>query len=264
MISFQKENPLVNKIKSVLFSIGNRIDNNNNPDMEQNGEGKFLKGFLSSFNRKVTVFDVGANIGHYSEIIINNCSSINLDYELHLFEPTKSCFEEITRKFKDDKKVILNNFGVSDSDGSTKIFYDAEQSGFASLYQIDLKHENISMNKSEEIIIKRLESYLIEKKISKIDLLKIDIEGHELFAFKGLGKYLSADFINAIQFEYGGANLDSHTSLKDIYTVLQPAGFDIYKIMKNGLEKREYSGRIDNFQYANFVALSRDFFKKIK
>lgn len=262
MISYTKENPLVAKIKSVLFALGNRIDNNNNPDMESNGEGKFLNGFLGSFNKGITIFDVGANIGHYSEIIIDNCASRGLNYELHLFEPTKSCFEVITKKFSSNSNVVLNNFGVSDSDTASTIFYDNEQSGFASLYQRDLKFQNIDMNKSEEIILKRLDAYIEEKKITKLDLLKIDIEGHELFAFKGLGKYLDAKFINAIQFEYGGANLDSHTSLKDIYSLLQAAGFDVYKIMKKSLEKREYSDRMENFQYANYVALSRDFIRK--
>ncbi len=262
MIAFQKENQLLEKIKSVLFTINNRLDNNNNPDIDTNGESKFLDRFLNSFDKGITVFDVGANIGHYSEIIVNSCAYRSLNYEIHLFEPTKSCFTELTNKFGQNPRLVLNNFGVSDSEGSTTIFYDTEKSGFASLYQRNLKHENISMDQQEEIVIKRLDAYIEENKITKIDLLKIDIEGHELFAFKGLGKYLNSDFISAIQFEYGGANLDSHTSLKDLYTLLQPAGFDIYKIMKKGLEKREYTGRIENFQYANYVALSKGFVRK--
>lgn len=264
MISFQKENPLLEKIKNILFTINNRFDNNNNPDIDTNGESKFLDRFLTSFDKGITVFDVGANIGHYSEIIVNRCSHINLNYEIHLFEPTKSCFAELTGKFGNNPNLYLNNFGVSDKDGSSTIFYDAEKSGFASLYQRNLQHENITMNNHEEIIIKRLDGYIDEKKTSHIDLLKIDIEGHELCAFKGLGRYLNSGFITAIQFEYGGANLDSHTSLKDFYSVLEPAGFEIYKIMKNGLEKKNYTGRIENFQYANFVALSKEFIRSLK
>jgi len=262
MISFQKENPLVEKIKSVLFTINNRLDNNNNPDIDTNGESFFLNGFLNSFDDKVTVFDVGANIGHYSEIISERCCERNLKYDLRLFEPTASCFDELKRKFAGNNGISLNNFGVSDSEKKTVIYYDTQKSGFASLYQRNLSHENINMNKSEEIIIRRLDSYIEETGIRHIDLLKIDIEGHELFAFKGLGKFLNSTFITAIQFEYGGANLDSHTSLKDIYSLLEPAGFEIYKIMRSGLLKRKYSGRMENFQYANFIALSGGFRKK--
>jgi methyltransferase, FkbM family len=262
MISINKENLLKHKLLNVLFTISNRIENNNNPDIDTNGESIFLKRFLTSFNKGITIFDVGANIGHYSEIIINNCAEKNINYNLHLFEPTKSCFAELTAKFKNNEDVALNNFGVSDSDGISTIYYDNEKSGFASLYKRDMKQEKVEMNKSEAIVLKRLDAYIEENKIPNIDLLKIDIEGHEIYAFKGLGKYLSGNFISAIQFEYGGTNVDSHTLLKDIYSMLEPAGFEIYKIMKTGLEKREYTGRMENFQYANFVALSKSFVKK--
>lgn len=84
----------------------------------------------------------------------------------------------------------------------------------------------------------------------------INSKRHEVSSFRGLGEFLNAKFINAIQFEYGGANLDSHTSLMEISSLLTNAGFDLYKIMPNYLEKRTYEPRMENFQYANYVALS--------
>jgi len=262
MIPIIKENAAINRLKSILFTLGNRLDNNNNADIDSNGEALFLHRLLGSYKGNITVFDIGANIGHYSEIIVDYCSTNNLNCELHLFEPTNSCFAELVNKFGKNNSVHLNNFGVSDEERASKIYYDKEQSGFASLYKRDLKHENISMDKSEDISLQRLDTYIESEGIEKIDLLKIDIEGHELVAFKGMGKYLSPDFITAIQFEYGGANLDSHTTLKDFYDVLESAGFEIYKIMKKGLEKRGYITRMENFQYSNFVALDKRILNK--
>ncbi len=181
---------------------------------------------------------------------------------MHLFEPTKSCFETIFQKFKDDINIFLNNFGVSNEDGEGTIFYDREQSGFASLYQRNLDAYNLELNQSESIKLKRLDSYIERNNIGHIDFIKIDIEGHELKAFEGLGKFLHSEFIDYIQFEYGGANLDSHSNLMDFYEILESKGFKIAKIMSKGLEIREYHPRMENFNYANYVAVSKKFIEE--
>ena len=152
--------------------------------------------------------------------------------------------------------MFLNNFGASDKNCEATIFYDKEQSGLASLYRRNLNAYNLELSKSESIKLKRLDNYIDEKSISHIDFIKIDIEGHELRAFEGFGKYLNGNFVDYIQFEYGGANLDSHTSLMELYNFLENRGFKIAKVMKNGLEIRKYSPFMDNFNYANYVAIS--------
>ena len=102
-------------------------------------------------------------------------------------------------------------------------------------------------------------AYYIEKNsIEHIDLLKIDVEGHEIKSLMGFGKYLNSNFIDYIQFEYGGANLDSHTNLLDFYDLLLPAGFKITKIMNGYLELRDYNPRFDNFVYCNYIAVSKN------
>jgi len=208
------------------------------------------------------VFDIGANVGEYSSMLLDNSKSHNVELNLHLFEPTKSCFEIISKKFGSKNNVTLNNFGVSDSNTTAQIFYDKEQSGLASLYQRNLDSYNLQLNQSEEIILKRIDEYIEEKNIKHVDFIKIDIEGHELKAFYGFGNYLNDDFVDYIQFEYGGANLDSHSSLMEIYKFFEKRGFSIAKIMPNGLEVRKYSPFMDNFMYSNYVAISNKVLKQ--
>lgn len=207
------------------------------------------------------MFDIGANVGEYSFMLLENSQRHGVDLELHLFEPTKSCFGVISKKFGSKNNVTLNNFGVSDCNATAKIFYDKEQSGLASLYQRNLDSYGLQLNQSEEITLIRIDEYIEQKKIKHIDFIKMDIEGHELKAFHGFGKYLNSDFIDYIQFEYGGANLDSHTSLLEIYEVLEKNNFVIAKIMPNGLEIRDYKPFMDNFQYSNYVAISKRLIK---
>ena len=72
---------------------------------------------------------------------------------------------------------------------------------------------------------------------------------------------MNGDFIDYIQFEYGGANLDSHSSLMEIYKLLSDNGFKVTKVMPNGLEIREYAPFMDNFNYSNYVAISEKVIK---
>jgi len=244
------------RLNSILFTLYNRLENNNNADFHINGEERFLDDYLQSLSGTVTLFDVGANVGGYSEILIEKCRNKQLCYSLHLFEPTASCFEVLKKKFSSDSNIKLNNVGVSDVETTAEMYYDTEQSGFASLYKRDLSSAHTVMDKQETITLRRLDEYIESNTIQQIDFLKIDIEGHELAAFRGLGKYLRADFIRAIQFEYGGANLDSGTTLRQLYQLLTGAGYQLFKIMKHGIEHRTYHVRMENYQYANYVALS--------
>ncbi|MBI2427782.1 MAG: FkbM family methyltransferase [Ignavibacteriales bacterium] len=257
-------NAVRERLRSVLFTLFNRLENNNNADFHTNGEKYFLYDYFRSLHAEVVLFDIGANIGGYSEVLIDVCKRKALQYHLHLFEPTQACFATLQQKFSHDQHVSLNNVGVSDANSTSEIFYDAEKSGFASLYQRDLSSMNVSMNKKETIALVRLDTYLSDHNVQRIDFLKIDIEGHELAAFRGLGTYLNAGFIKAIQFEYGGANLDSGTTLKQIYQLLQSSGFRIFKIMKHHIERRPYELKMENYQYANFVALSPKYFPDIR
>jgi FkbM family methyltransferase len=249
----------LSRLRSILFTLFNRLENNNNADFHTNGEKHFLNDFIHTLHGDIVLFDVGANVGGYSKILIDLCKQHHLHYTLHLFEPTQSCFATLKQLFTSEERIHLNNVGVSDARLSTEIFYDAEQSGFASLYKRDQSLMNVQMNKSETISLVRLDEYISQNNIQRIDFLKIDIEGHELAAFRGLGKYLNGDFIKAIQFEYGGSNLDSGTTLRQLYHELENGGFTIFKVMKKGIEQRTYRLSMENYQYANYVALSKTF-----
>lgn len=260
MINIKNENKIIRKLKNILLKIVNYLDNNNNTNFKTNGEEKFIDGFFSIYrNSKIIIFDIGGNVGNYSAIIFKKCKEYKIDYTLHIFEPTKSCFSILNEKFGANKSIILNNFGLSNVNTKTSIYYDEENSGLASLYRRNLKAYNIRLDKSEIIDLKRLEDYINKRKIPRIDFLKIDIEGHELFAFKGFGPYLSSKFITAIQFEYGGANLDSHTTLIEIYTLLEGRGFEIFKIKPKYLERRKYHPHMENYFYSNYIAISKEF-----
>jgi len=260
MLHVRKKNLFRKKIRNIIFLLYNWVENNNDAEFATNGEKRFLNSLINTLLDSLTIFDIGANIGKYSEIIIEECNSKKLKYDLHIFEPSKKAFEILEAKFSKDKNIYLNNFGVSDSERDAEIFFDKEGSSLASLYQRKDSSGKLLLDKKDVIHLKRLEGYIRERSIKKIDFLKIDIEGHELSAFRGLGEFLNPSFIKAIQFEYGGTNFDSKTSLRELYSLLEPKGYTIFKIIKNHIEKRNYELKMENFQYSNYAALAEDLF----
>ncbi len=228
------------KIIQKLLSLTYKLDNSGNCDMAKNGELKFLERFSREFPSP-TVFDVGANIGEYSNIIRSPKS------EIHLFEPQKSCLPYLTG--------IVNNFGLGEQNETVEMYKLGDKDTLASLYNRNLDFHGLKMEETETIELRRGDEYIEANGVNHINLLKVDVEGHEIPALKGFGKYLNPSFIDYIQFEYGGANLDSHTTLMDFYNLLIPRGFKIAKIMPSKLEVRDYNPRYDNFVYANYVAL---------
>jgi len=251
---------LKRKIRDFAWKTFNKIEKNGVGEFAENGEKCFVdslfKGFKQTGTQK-TIFDIGANVGQYSEMLSRMAEFHAVEINIHLFEPTKKCFAELTAKFAHSDHITLNNTGISNVKGTSEIYYDKEESEGASLYQRNLRFYNVQMDKREVIKLRRLDDYIEEKGIAHIDFLKMDIEGNELKALEGLGQYLKPDFIDFLQFEYGGANLDSHTSLMDLYQLLTDRGFLVAKVMPGGLETRNYAPFMENFQNANYMAVAK-------
>lgn len=91
---------------------------------------------------------------------------------------------------------------------------------------------------------------------SEIDLFKMDIEGHE---YSLLNSIAPSDLINinAIQFEFGGANIDSRTYFRDFWNLLSDY-FTIYRMTKFGLAKIARYREIDEtLMTTNYLCVKR-------
>ncbi len=74
---------------------------------------------------------------------------------------------------------------------------------------------------------------------------------------KSFEEYLNFNFISFIQFEYGGTYLDAHITLKEVYDLLIANNFLVGKLLPKGVEIREYRDYMENFNYSNYVAISK-------
>ncbi len=182
-----------------------------------------FKLFSNLVKKNMTVIDVGANKGCFSLLsakLMGDCGRVLS------FEPEPENCSWILRSIKVNnyKSISLFQLALSDSDGTAEL-YIGEKSGFHSLLpQLDKpKPEKMT------VIQKRLDTVLSENKISKVDLIKIDVEGAELQVLKGAVEIIKQN--NNLKII-----LDLHpqkgVDIYEIYDFLLKYGYKLYRIGK--------------------------------
>jgi FkbM family methyltransferase len=174
------------------------------------------------------VFDVGANVGVFSIWFSRLCGT----GKVFSFEPTKKTFTFLQKNIalNNIKNITPINAAVSDVDGRVEFLehrYSDEQNFI----------EKRSTSSTRSVPSIRLDTYMDEKKVSKIDFLKIDTEGAELLVLQSLGKHI--EDVKHIYFEYNEKNNGRYGYTgKDLICFLDKNEFDIF-LPKS--EKKELS-----------------------
>jgi len=121
-------------------------------------------------------FDIGANVGLYSLSIAHQGRGV----EIHAFEPVPDTVldfkDNLSRNGLDDR-IILNQLAVADADGLVYITSDYHSSNY-------LTDPESTQNKLE-VRCTKVDTYVRDKCIQRIDFLKVDVEGKELSVLKG-------------------------------------------------------------------------------
>ena len=201
--------------------------------------------------------DIGGNVGNYTAELRAACPQL----EIHTFEPSATNLKKLHARFDGDPLVTLVPRALSDEIGAATLFSDVPGSGLGSLTRRNLDHLNIAFDESEDIRITRFEDYWTSTLGGRpLDLVKIDIEGHELNAFRGFGKAL--DQVHVLQFEFGGCNIDTRTFFRDFWYFFKDRDFAIYRVTPIGLQHLSYYRESDEFfSTTNYVAASRKHLK---
>lgn len=219
------------------------------------GEAKALRATLGDARAPV-LFDVGANVGEWTRA----AKTVSPDATIHAFEPSQVHRTHFTGNTKDLGDVHLSACALSAEAGSATLYKDAEVTGLASLTQRDLSHLGVEMDRTETVALRTLDDYCAEAGVTHIDFLKIDVEGHELDVLIGAQGMLGSGNIGAVQFEFGGCNVDTRTFMRDFHQLFDAHGYALHRIRPNGALSpvgayREYH---EQFATTNLIALPQD------
>lgn len=194
----------------------------------------------------LTIFDVGANIGEWAKMTRDR----HPEAAIHCFEPVPSVFKTLVKNTI-DASVMPNPFGLSAACEIRDMLFSADNDRLTTPC-MELARENPEV---VPLIMLSGDEYCRSRKVERIDLLKIDTEGHEFQVLKGLERMLTDGNIAMIQFEYGYANVLTKDLLIDFYKLLKPLGFEIGLQTPNGVAFREYTLIHETFQAPNYVAV---------
>jgi FkbM family methyltransferase len=227
----------------------------------ESGEKYFINTFLTDrLSRKTNpvLFDVGANIGKYTESLFKSFPHA----KIYAFEPNPNSFALVQKNLNklSTDNIQLFSLGLSSSE-EPKIMTSYENntsSSHTSLHsevftEFHHSHNNVQITAR----FTTLDSFCEQQKINHIDLLKIDTEGHELEVLRGAKEMILSKKIDCIQFEFGECHVYSRVFLRDFYNALP--NYTMFRLLPKHLKPLgEHSPHHEIFRFQNIIALKND------
>lgn len=218
-------------------------------DIRGNGEAWFIRTHLPS---SPLVIDAGAHNGLYAQSVID----LRPSARIFSLEPSPDCFKNLQARFTGNPAVQIRNFGLGSKTGSVPLIGE-RGSSLASVYRRRLEHFGISSDDEVDVDLKSLDEWMEEEAIQYVDLLKLDVEGHELEVFKGASESIANNRIARIQFEFGGSCIDARVFFQDFWYLLAK-DFRIYRLLRRGLREIDrYRELHEIFLKTTFVGIRR-------
>lgn len=135
--------------------------------------------YINSKNYK-NILDIGANTGQFAFFPL-----LNEELNILSFEPQKEIYKILVENvnLNSIKNTKCYNIGLSNNIGEFTLNKPVlGESGLATLGSTPIRFSD----KIEELVnVTTLDAFVVENNIDKIDLIKIDTEGHEYFVLKG-------------------------------------------------------------------------------
>lgn len=221
-----------------------RLLHNDSGNLRLNGEAWLLDRMREI--RPSVVLDVGANRGDWTQEALARLPGV----AVHAFEPVPGAFELLRQRFGADPRVALNQLALTNDDGGRLRIWTDGSAGTMSSATAP------SGNAGAELLLPSAsgDAYVRSSGLHHIDLVKVDVEGHELSVFEGFRATLERGAIDVVQFEFTLWAAIARQWLADYYEVLEPLGYKIGKLLPRRVAWKPYAPEDEQFLRANFVA----------
>lgn len=206
--------------------------------------------FIKEVQKASLVIDCGAEYGYYIDMALKYGDST---IEIIAIEPEKTRFDALHKFFAKHKNVCILPYALS------------QTNGFITLYKTEGKSASVDENltqweyteKSSFQVESRTLDSLLEGKSP--DIIKMDIEGAEVFAFQGMYEMLKhSSPVVFLEYHMKFVHSLEPEGEKIILNILQSLGYKIY----------DYRGNVTTLKHARVIiakperAQSIDFIKE--
>lgn len=213
-------------------------------------EIKFLELMKQDFlTDSPQIFDVGANAGQFAVA----CKMLWPACGLTCFEPAEGSFMELAKNTRPWPDISLNKCALGQTKDVVPLYQGPGPDQTASLHKRWLPGIGYLHPGSSMVDVRSLR----EAMDGPIDLLKLDVEGHEWDVLVGAGPELHREQIKRIYFEMNSCAIDARVFLRDFWRLLvEEKGYALWQVMSNGdLDPiEEYHEGLEDF------AAHREFF----
>jgi len=206
--------------------------------------------FLKKTLKDGDVFiDAGANVGSYT---LSAAKLVGKTGKVFAFEPVRNIFNRLNENIElnDRENIKAEQKALIDKNTELELYLTNKSNlGMSSIYHHDT--ENGQVEKVEAI---RLDDYIDNHNINQINLVKIDIEGSEMFALRGMQKTLEK-FKPKILIELKEeTHAQSNFSINDITGFLKMLGYEQWNINEKGECSHDIKNKPEG--YYNFLFLT--------
>jgi FkbM family methyltransferase len=135
------------------------------------------------------ILDIGANIGFYARILAQLTGPHG---KVHCFEPDKKNYAHLQKNTADLANVTINNSAVGPVTGTLTVYTSAE---------LNVDHRTYKPEHYDnefQIPSVAIDDYIQKVGLKKVDLVKIDIQGFEMEAVKGMTELLRSKDLRII------------------------------------------------------------------
>lgn len=165
--------------------------------------------------------DIGSNIGYYA---ILEHTKVGNEGKVIAIEPSPANYETLKEniKLQNSTNIENYNFAAGNKNGITKFVIDKRSNGCMTVPEGE---EPIIPGEIIEVAIKKIDDFVEEIKLEKLDFVRMDVEGYENYVFEGMHKTLEK-FKPMIQIEIHSSLMGKETTIK-LLEFLKNQGYDI-------------------------------------
>lgn len=225
--------PACRRINNIVFEMVIRGMGVGDCNPRRNGERAILSQWLPTRGSVPVVWDVGANEGEYTAVVSSVCPAARI----FAFEPNPPTYSRLAARWA-GSGVRCFQTALGRAEGELGLWdYEGAPTGssHATFHPAVVARVSGERLQKRVVPVQTIDGIAVREQVSRIDLLKMDVEGHELACLEGAARMIAERRVAAVQFEFNSMHLEARANMYDFAERLP--GYILYRILPHGLLK---------------------------